>query len=652
MKRFLLLLLILYTFTSYAQDVAGCLKNIAGEPIPFASLVLHTNADSVIATALTDSLGEFTLACMFDREEVLALSIYCLGYRDTTLLFHSGVIRLYPTLYHDDYSLSEVIVRANKKPITYKNGEMIIDASFFTNSKGDKILDVLRRMPGILIKNDKILIDGKEPLVVINGTKQRVPITNIIKYFESVSAGNVSQVKINTTQLAENKTGTESVTLEIVTNTRKFDGVSLTSSAYFQKYKNDAYKYGNYIDFLFKNRNLSGNMSIGVSERKLYSEKQTSVDEEANLSLKNTYKKLSYFGVMNLSWSPTIIGGSINLYGSYYKDFDKKYAFEDYKNNLVNTKKSDRNNKNRPDLLSVNVEYNSKDTLNNRFKLSYGLLTGNSNLKENYSNTISQCYNLQNKFWGHQHIFEVQYTYQVGKCLFKVGLQDYLAAIHQRDIIENYNYSSNIKLSENIFAVYSSIGYALSKKLYLYMGWRSEYTDYRQKTYTSSCPENYWQNSPSFSFSYNVSDNYNTSLKLNTRSHRTSFYNILPGVGFQSDYEYSTGNPNLRPEKIYDVRWENLIFKYLNVRLSCKYIKDCWDIWYSLNGEDTRYTTYINFGDQIGYYIYTSIPFSFFSGKLRGTLNFNIYIKDIHADKLLWEMDSLEKSYASAYYKF
>jgi hypothetical protein len=624
-KYKLLLILILYTSTSHSQNITGCLRDYSGNPIDLASFILRITTDTtkIVSASMSDSEGNFTLSYPSSKNRQLSLHISHLGYRDTTLVFQDSIRTLYPKLRTDKYSISEVVVKADKRPLTFKNGEIIADASFFTNNKGDKIIDLLKRMPGIMIKDDRIIIDGSEPAIVINGIKQKSSMSTIMNYLESASASIVKQVKINTTRLAENRIGSEDATLEIITNTRKLDGMSLTNSSYFQKYKNDANKYGNYTDFLFKNKDLSGDISLGASNRKINSMKEVASDGEPSLLQTDALKRFSYFGLLNMTWAPTKIGGSINLYGSYYKDFSKNKDYESYSMNHAITKGANRNNKNEPDLLSVNVEYDSNDTLHNQFKLSYGLLTGHSNLNEDYTSTLLDQYHLQNKFWGHQHILEAQYGYKKDKYFFKIGSQSYLANLYQKEKIESYNYYSDIKLSEDILALYTSFNYSLTKKAGLYLGIRSEYTDFSQKTSDHKIPDYYWNFSPSFAINYDVSDNYSTSLKLNSRSNRASFYDILPGIEIQNDDEYATGNSELKPEKVYDVRWENLILKYINFRLSFMYIRDSWNKWFDLSDDGQRYSTYKNFGDQLGYYAYLSVPFSFCSDKLRGELNLN-----------------------------
>ncbi|MDY0155019.1 MAG: hypothetical protein RBR72_10710, partial [Prevotella sp.] len=129
------------------------------------------------------------------------------------------------------------------------------------------------------------------------------------------------------------------------------------------------------------------------------------------------------------------INGSINIYCSYYRDDAKNKKNEEYTTYGILDKQVNRSNKDVPDLLSMNIEYDSSDSLKNQFKLAYGLLSGKDDFSENFCNNLNQAGFTGKKVNGHQHILEGQYMYKIPTLEFKVGTQVYLSRLKE-DYIE------------------------------------------------------------------------------------------------------------------------------------------------------------------------------------------------------------------------
>jgi len=87
-------------------------------------------------------------------------------------------------------------------------------------------------MPGVVATDNSIIVNGASPVVVINGVKQHIPISQLITYLSTVPATNTETIAINTNQLAENKLGSEEVTISIESKKKALDGYQLTNSTY------------------------------------------------------------------------------------------------------------------------------------------------------------------------------------------------------------------------------------------------------------------------------------------------------------------------------------------------------------------------------------------------------------------------------------
>lgn len=171
------------------------------------------------------------------------------------------------------------------------------------------------------------------PAVIINGVKQHLPISQLITYLSSVPATNTETISINTNQLAENKLGSEEVTIIIESKKQTLDGYQITNSTYGQVFRKSSFKYGNYTDALLKYGNLSGNVSFGLNNRSLYSEYEENDYDGSKISSENRLKKFAYFGIVNFTWTPTPINGVLLIYMDRIIEMTQR--IEEAKNTLV-----------------------------------------------------------------------------------------------------------------------------------------------------------------------------------------------------------------------------------------------------------------------------------------------------------------------------
>ncbi len=615
--------LFLQTVSVNAQSVAGTVFDAKGAPVEFATVALYkiNNTWKLITSGYTNQEGAYSINYDSTEADSLALQISCVGYVTKKIVFPKttkdlGMLHLA----EESYMLDNVVVTSHRPTYTFRDGVLKARVSNLSNNSADKLIDVLKRMPGVVVSGNGIMVNGASPAVIINGVKRHLPVSQLITYLSSVPATNTETISINTNQLAENKLGSEEVTIIIESKKRALDGYQLTNSTYGQIFRKSSFKYGNYTDALLKYGNLSGNVSFGVNNRSLFSKYEKNDYEDNNIYSKNRQKKFAYFGLMNLTWTPKLINGSINLYGSYYKDDGKNKKDEIYSSKGVEGKTIRRDNKDVPDLLSVNVEYDSSDSLKNQFKLSYGLLTGTDDFSENSYGSLNTASSTGKDINGHQHILEGQYTYKIPKVEFKIGTQLYLSKLKE-DYREIPSALINYDITENLNSVYASLQWKPTPRVSLYVGGRYEHTYYKYLVDDAKGTEKYDNFAPSFTFNWRVNANYDMSLKLSSAELRPGFYDLLPGKTIVSETEYSQGNITLMPCKKYQLKWENLLFHYINFNASVMWIKDYYGTYYGINEDNYRYSTSCNLSDFISYIANLSVPFSFLNNKLRGSLN-------------------------------
>ena len=120
--------------------------------------------------------------------------------------------------------LNEIVVSAYKQAITLADGKIGIDTEKLRLGNNDNVLDVLKRAPGVVVSHDAITVQGNDPLVVIDGVKQRMPMGILLTYLKSMPAANLKRLFIKSMATAENRLSGEDATIELQTKKLQIRG--------------------------------------------------------------------------------------------------------------------------------------------------------------------------------------------------------------------------------------------------------------------------------------------------------------------------------------------------------------------------------------------------------------------------------------------
>lgn len=196
MKRFLVFILIfLVCIPSFAQSkvVSGIVKDKAGEPVPYVSVVL-TRDGAIVTGGMTDDNGRFQIKVDAGKYTLTAEFI---GYSKETKQVEVKASRLdigTIVLEESVQSLSEAVVSAKQEAKKSSVEYTTINADANISGAKGSVLDILRTASSVSIASDKsITVRGKSNiLVLIDG----VPTT--VTDLESIPAANVKSVDVIT----------------------------------------------------------------------------------------------------------------------------------------------------------------------------------------------------------------------------------------------------------------------------------------------------------------------------------------------------------------------------------------------------------------------------------------------------------------------
>ena len=165
MTAILLMLSVIFN-SSHAQSITGRVTDENNEPLAYANVIMQRADSTFIAGTIADTTGTFMLAA---NPEAVRLQVsfvsYITEYMEITGT-DCGTIMMTP----DAEMLGKAVVKA-----TLPKTEIVGDA-FVTKiensilSEAGSANDVLKRLPGVILKNGSIEVFGKgAPIIYING---------------------------------------------------------------------------------------------------------------------------------------------------------------------------------------------------------------------------------------------------------------------------------------------------------------------------------------------------------------------------------------------------------------------------------------------------------------------------------------------------
>ncbi len=631
------------------QTISGQIVDSNNTPIEFVSIVGGALTDStrVISSAYSGDDGRFVLDCSSCKDVKIHLKTSFVGFEPFQMDVSTNYVFEKPIVLKENVvALNEVVVSAYKRAITLENGKIGIDVGRLTLGNSENALDVLKRTPGIVVMHDDIKVQGNAPLIVVDGVKQRVPLNTLINYLKSLPASSLDKLYIKNAATAENRLSGQDATIEIRTKKKNKNGYNISNTSHGALLRGDAYKWGDYMYLRGRYGNVSGSATMGYTKSAYVSQTEVSAPEalvHKQLNQKENGDKDAYFGVLNLTWAPKVLKGSLNYFASYYVDDSHEKNTEKYQNYDLVEKETDRDISDWADLLSTNIEYLSADTLKHQFKVSYGLLTGVDNYTQRAHNSLGDVHSTDKDMGGHRHIVEAEYSLNLPKFVYSIGSQSYFSKMHEdvgskRNENVSSNDESNFDVWETITGIYTSARYKFRPNLSMYLGGRLEYAHYKYLISNSVSKDVDWNFAPYLSLDWKVSNNYSASLYLTMKNRRPGYFSMLPGRTYSNDDEYGVGNPFLTPSMQYEFKMKNLIYKYAVIELGARLKKDKFGTTYQLDDEGLRYTKPMNYGDLLYLYGDMSIPFSFFQGKMKGSLY--LYLRNLSYHDVIDEIKS------------
>jgi len=160
--------------SSYSQEIniIGKITDKNNRGIESASVSIFNQRNKNLAYNFSDQNGNFRLSFKYNFEDTIKIEISCLGYKKLVELIDLKNINHNFILQEKSETLREVVIESGKK-IKINQDTTFIKVDNFTNKTEQTVEDILKKLPGIVIKKDgtitahgkaidKLLIEGED----------------------------------------------------------------------------------------------------------------------------------------------------------------------------------------------------------------------------------------------------------------------------------------------------------------------------------------------------------------------------------------------------------------------------------------------------------------------------------------------------------
>ena len=190
---------LLFSFYSFSQNkLSGTVANNQGKGIFFATVALYNLSDSTVVKAeSTDDDGKFTLKNIPDGKYYLDVSM--LGFEngqvgEITMPQDDG--KNYDLQLSEDAAiLSTVEVTAKTPLLEQRPDRLIVNVENNITSMNSSLLDVMKKVPGMLVVGDKLSMAGQRNItILINGkTTKYMDVQSLLK---DMPGDNIKKVEV------------------------------------------------------------------------------------------------------------------------------------------------------------------------------------------------------------------------------------------------------------------------------------------------------------------------------------------------------------------------------------------------------------------------------------------------------------------------
>jgi ferric enterobactin receptor len=585
MTQTLLKVIVLFLITFISLDagaqISGRVVDTGNKsPIPFANAIaINVSDSSIVKASITDENGNYSLEKMNDGNYFI--KIITLGYKDyysEPIEFKKGtkiIVDCNTSVSSENLESFEVVAKVPF--LEQQAGKMIVNVSDHITGVSGSMRDVMKKIPGILVVNNKISMAGNQNVtILIDGRPTQY--LDMQTLMSELPAEDIDKIEvISQPDAGMEATGTGGV-INIILKKNRLSGTngalwtgygygelakySIGGSINHRKNKlnvfaNGGYSYNTYVENLILERkvgnqtynqntyqpsypktyringgfdyDLNDQQSLGLSLKHVQSYNNRT--HENNTSIKSldtdTIFTLKTYNKMSKKW----FYNSANFY--YNIDLDtngKKLGFT--------TNYGSYNNQN-ASTIATHADYNIN------YPTQKNAEPGETDI---YAAKLDLTLPFKKKF---KFTSGLKYSY----ANVDSDLQAYIEN-NGSGFINNTSLSNHFIFDEKIYAAYVMQNFN-SKKISFNAGFRYEHSisEGYSVTIDSTNSRTISQLFPSAGVTIPISKKLGTNLAYSYRIQRPSYNTLNPFISYLDPYTFEKGNTNLKPELTHSTKF-------------------------------------------------------------------------------------------------
>ncbi len=542
----------------------------SGFPLAWATVAISRDSTIITGTAC-DENGKFSLSA---PEGKYTLVFSMVGYieqrRDLTM--GKGTLE-FPAVYmeEDAQMLQGARLVERERLVEMKIDKLVMNVGQSAFAQGSNGYELIKKAPGVTIDKDgNIKLNGKSVEIWIDGRPSHLDGKSLEALLRGTNGESIDKFELISNPSAKYDAQGQGGIINIKTKRNALQGLNGSVSAnaggmyYGDDYKRWIYRHGESANLNYRSGKVNTFLNLNEEKEVSYAEfnmtskiNKLSSESESILKLERKYlqartgmdwsidKKNTIGFIVGLPVSKDITSSPRKDNRSTLSDGLKELYTE---SEILNDSRGRQLNANlnfthifseaKASEITANFDYYSNraksDNSQKNHKLEGGVWTelpGTKYGSDNYVDLYSAKADYQSLIFGF--------------AMLESGAKWSSSKTYNKDTQagtpgEVYNYS------ENIGALYASVGAQLGPKLSLKMGVRGEYTDANGDW--ANGKRQYFDLFPTVFAGYNPSEKFNLGLSYTRRINRPSYWQLSSSKNFVDSKTYIVGNPQLQPE--------------------------------------------------------------------------------------------------------
>lgn len=607
MKKIVVFVCLLCSFGMiFAQNgsIAGSVVDAEKQsPLAFAGVALLRPSDStLLRSEMTDKSGRFTIPNLSPGRYLV--KVYYFGCRDFVsepIIIGKTCTDLGTIVLQTDAQMLQSVEVVYKKPLfEQKLGKTVMNVESQPSAAGDNVLELLRKMPGVMVDNsDNISLQGKSGvLILIDDKDPHLSGDDLTNYLKSMPATMIDRVEVMKNPSARYDAAGTSGIINLVTKHDRINGINGSVWAGVDYNGNVGTNDGFNLTARVGKWVLSGSYYYMFNKSKAGSDSETisfingdTLRQASNERPEEIWNSLSKFQSHGFNFSADYNIDSVNTLSFSYRGniFDMNWDSHTYNrlylnNELFSAFSNESSSLGKHGNHQINANFKHIfDTLGTTLYLdaTYSLdhNRGSSLREMPYYMDDFQTLFRRDRYWtpdlpNRMHVAALKLDIEM-PINDKISMEYGVKTSYARNDNNSVNYlndslleskSSHFVYEESITAAYVQANFQLSDRLTAQTGLRGEFTHLKGNLLTTQevNQQNYFDVFPSLQFDYQLPKMNNLSFAFRSRISRPGYYSLNPHIDIEDEYNYSTGNPYLEPEYMHtvavDYSWHYMLF--------------------------------------------------------------------------------------------